>query len=191
MNIRRSQPLKIFPNNSVVAAGEAQSPRTLWITGPSVRLRQRLVKSVGLRSATIMRLLDSDLSDALSPHTLDLIANAIRSGKLRSVVICGETGDVSSRTGRGSRCGNSADSTYEHLLLRMSNHRQHRQRAQNRVKTQFQQMRSHAGVAHALKSNGVSLFGMFYLPEAETFLLFDESQGDFSPLCCGLENREG
>ncbi len=178
MIIRRRQTLDDYRANQHLAQQSSPRVPTLWITGQSELLQERLLKTVGLRSATIVRPVAD--GDGLSPHTLNLIADAIVNRKVRCVIVCGETSDVpwpcsESSSSAGAATADQSDSLPE----RMRNYLRCRRLAQLRIERQLRQLHAHAGVASALRRQSTSLFGMFYLPENDAFLIFDQHDQQF------------
>ena len=173
------------PIDHVTSPLDAESSKdtsTLWITGPSLELQQKLLKISGLQPTVI---LGSDTpcdTDTFPNHTIDLIADAILCRALRWIVVCGQPSDVPLRSGKDQCAPQESTSSYDQMLQRIRDRMERQQRGQERVRTQLGQIRSEARVAFALTSHAISLCGMFYIPESDAFLVYDRTEEQFVPI---------
>lgn len=167
---------------SPLDAESSKDTSTLWITGPSLELQQKLVKISGLQPTVI---LGSDTpcdTDTFPNHTIDLIADAILCRALRWIVVCGQPSDVPLRSGKDQFAPQESTSGYDQMLQRIRDRMERQQRGQERVRTQLGQIRSKARVAFELTSHAISLCGMFYIPESDAFLVYDRTEEQFVPI---------
>lgn len=168
--------------NSVLEAAKDKKVRSLWITGPSPGLQEKLVRIPGLQPARILCPEISDDTDTLSKPTLELVAEAILPGDVRYVVVCGQPNDVPLHFERDQGSTPESESSYRQMVRRIAARLDRQQRVQNRIRTQLEQIRTIPGVACALKSCAVRLYGMFYIPESDTFLVYDHAKDLFAPI---------
>lgn len=159
---------------------------TLWITGPSVALRQRLLAIRALPSMSII-CPEADCSNAvLSNQTIEWITRYIVERGIVCVVVCGEADDL---------CSGAADSRdskqtgpFSRMLQRIVDHSARRRRVQDRVRTWLQQIRSHERISALSRKRRIRLMGIFYARECDAFLVHDRGTDQFVPL---LETLSG
>lgn len=168
--------------NSVLEAENDKNIRSLWITGPSPGLQEKLVRMPGLQPARILCPEISDDTDTLSKPTLELVAEVILSGDVRYVVVCGQPNDVPLHFEGDQGATPKSESSYRQMVRRIATRLDRQQRVQNRIRTQMEQIRSIPGVACVLTSCAVSLYGMFYIPVSDTFLVYDHAKDLFAPI---------
>lgn len=168
--------------NSVREADKNENNLSLWITGPSPGLQEKLVRIRGLQPARILCLEMSDDTDYLSEQSLELVAAGILRRDVRCVVVCGQPDDVPLRTRTDQGSTPKSESSYGQMLQRIAARLDRQQRVQNRIRTQLNQIRAIAGVTPSLTSGAVSLCGIFYIPESDAFLLYDQAKDQFTPI---------
>lgn len=168
--------------NSVVEAAKPKDIRSLWITGPSPDLQQKLVRMHSLQPVIIFCPEISGDTDRISNHTLELVVAAIRHRDVRHVVVCGQPNDVPLHSERDQGATQESESSYSQMLRRIAARLDRQQRVQNRIRHQLDQIRTITGVAGVLTSCAVSLCGMFYIPESDAFLIYDHAKDQFAPI---------
>ena len=167
---------------SPLNAESSKNTSTLWIIGPSLELQQKLVKISGLQPTVI---LGSDTpcdADTFPNHTIDLIADAIRYRDVRWIVVCGQPSDVPLRSRMDQCAPRESSSSYDQMLQRIRDRMERQQRAQDRVRTQLDQIRSNARAALTCTAPAIRLCGMFYIPESDAFLIYDRAEDQFVPI---------
>jgi hypothetical protein len=170
------------PVKSLVEPESSKDISTLWITGPSLELQQKLARVSGLKPAIIIRPDMPCDTDPFPNHTLNLIADAFLYRDVRWIVVCGQGSDAPLRSRMDQCSPQEGKSSYGQMLQRICDRLERQQRAQDRVRTQLDQIGSHAGVAHALTSHAISLCGMFYIPDSDAFLIYDHAEDQFLPI---------
>lgn len=173
---------KSAPLNPQFEADRSKGICNLWVTGPSLELHQRLVRTNGLQSTILIRTEMPTDADKLSNLTLNLIADAIVYRDVRSVVVCGQSSDVAVNSPRDQCSPQEEASGYDQMLQRICDRMERQRSAQERVLTQLDQIRTHPCVALALISQFISLCGMFYIPESDAFLVYDCIEDRFVPI---------
>lgn len=162
--------------------GRERSGWTLLITTGSLELQQKLVSIAGPRPTIILGLDELSDSETLRSSTLDLLADTIRNREVRAIVVCGQTADVAVPA-RSVRCDQGEESSsFSRMLRRMRDCMVRQTRAQNRMRSQLNQIRSHARIACASRSPAIGLFGILHVAESNLFFVYDQAENQFVPL---------
>jgi hypothetical protein len=154
----------------------------LWITGPSVALKQRLMTFRGLPSTTIISPETECETEVLPAKTIEVIAGCVVRHGVCCVVVCGEADDVCSRSLADESPLHEPTSRYGRMLQRIVDRSVQRRRVQDRVRTWLKQIHSHERISTVSRGRSIRLIGMFYVPECDAFLVHDQPTDQFVPI---------
>ena len=108
-------------------------------------------------------------SDQLSDCSLDVIADTIKQRNVQSVIVCYQPGD-GVQSPEVEVCSPDEDTNrYRHLLKRISARVERQRHAQDLIRSHLNQIRKDSRIARALTARKISLLGMFYIPESDSF----------------------
>ena len=179
--------LKIDPATSAIEAENSRDNWSLWITGSSLELQRRLMRTNGLSPTVLVQpavqgdAVEGD-TQKLPERTLDLIAGILASRTVHSIIVCGQPDDAGSPTPMTRSTLQDGSSRFASLLQRVSARMERQRCVQDRVRAQLHQIRSHAGISSQLLSRPIRIWGMFYIPDSDVFLIYEQEKDRFVPL---------
>ena len=167
---------------SALEEGKSTDVCDLWVTGTSTELRRKLVTTSGLQSTILIQPSAPCESDQLSDFSLDVIADTIKQRNVQCVIVCYQPGD-GIQSPPIEPCSPDEDTNrYRYLLKRICARVERQRHAQDLIRTHMNQIRRDARIAPALMARKISLHGLFYIPESDSFLVYDEATDRFVPI---------
>lgn len=155
---------------------------TLWITGRSTALKQKLATLRGLPSTTIISPETECGTDVLTPQTTEVIGHYIVRRGVCCVVVCGEADDIDVRSAGGNSALHDNTSPYGRIVRRIVDRSAQRRCVQDRIRNWLNHIRSDARFSAVCRIRSIRLIGMFYVPECDAFLVYDRVTDQFLPL---------
>ena len=135
-----------------------------------------------LQSAMIISLSDPADDDAPSTRMLDLIADVVVQRNVCRIVVCGQPSDACLTADADQPALQEETTGYHQMLQRIQARIERQHLVQRRVLTQMGRIATHSRLAQAVASRPISLCGLFYIPECDAFLVYDDSADRFIPI---------
>lgn len=173
-----------WPASHVNAPGGERAPEipTLWITGRSTALKQKLLTLRELPSTTIISPETDCGTDFLTPQTTEVIGGYIVRRGVCCVVVGGEADDVGVHPAGGNAALHDKTSPYGRISRRIADRSAQRRRVQDRIRAWLKHLRSDALISAVCRKRAIRLVGMLYIPECDAFLVYDRRTDQFLPL---------
>lgn len=158
-------------------------PRTasLWITCGEQSLT-RVLRPVLGREPLLFVHRDPCAAWSTETNCLPHIEHAVWQRDIRDIVVCGHSLCSRHASSAAPRELLRGMDSFDELLHRVLDREERNRQGKEAVVRQMEGLRDYPPLAQLLSRGDLSLHGLFYLGESDTFLMYDELIRDFLPL---------